>query len=223
MHRKAINHLRRSDPVIAAVIDRVGRCAFAPRSEGTHFDAVARAIVYQQLSGSAAFTIYSRLLALNGGTPPSPEQVLAFSDEALRGIGLSRQKISYVKDLARRVEEGDVPIHTLDALSDDEIIAALTRVKGIGTWTAQMFLMFRLGRPDVLPVLDLGIRKAMQKAYRMRRLPSEARMRKIAAAWTPYSTIACWYLWRSLDAEQKDGRMASKRQGGAGRVRANGG
>jgi DNA-3-methyladenine glycosylase II len=127
--------------------------------------------------------------------------LLATPDEVLRSVGLSRQKIAYMKDLARRVVQGDVPMHTLHELDDDGIIDALTRVKGVGRWTAQMFLMFRLGRPNVLPELDLGIRKAIQLAYRTRALPSVERVRRIAAPWAPYRTVACWYLWRTLDTE----------------------
>src|SRR5690348_6562930 len=172
MHRKAITHLKRADPTLARVIERVGVCRFTPRTEGTHFDAVARSIVYQQLSGSAAHTIYTRWLSLYGGRAPSPLELLETPDATLRGVGLSRQKIAYLKDLAHRSSAGDVPIDTLHELDDAEVIAALTRVKGVGRWTAQMFLMFRLGRPDVLPELDLGIRKGIQRAYGLRTLPS---------------------------------------------------
>src|SRR5918912_1471871 len=215
MHRKAITHLKRADPVLARVLESVGPCRFEPRADGSHFDAVVRAIVYQQLSGSAAFTIHSRLLALYGGETPPPAALLATPEETLRGVGLSRQKIAYIRDLAHRVETGELPIHVLHELSDDEVIEALTRVKGVGVWTAQMFLMFRLGRPNVLPVLDLGIRKAIQRAYRLRTLPSVARIQKLGARWEPYCTIACWYLWQSLDVNGAAGTPAAKRQGGA--------
>ena len=199
-HRKALAHLR-TDPALARVIAQVGACRFAPRAEGTHFDALVRAIVYQQLSGKAAATIHGRLLGLFGGRAPSPAELVATPDERLRSVGLSRQKLTYIKDLAARVESGEVPLADLDALPDDEIIVALVKVKGIGRWTAQMFLMFRLGRPDVLPELDLGVQKAIQRAYRLRSLPKPDRVRKIGAKWAPYSTVACWYLWRSLDGE----------------------
>jgi DNA-3-methyladenine glycosylase II len=199
MTRKAVNHLKGADPVLARIIAHVGPCRFRANESGSHFDAVVRSIVYQQLSGSAASTIHTRLLSLYGGAPPAPDRLLATPDEVLRSVGLSRQKIAYMKDLARRVEEGDVPMHALHELDDEAIIHALTRVKGVGRWTAQMFLMFRLGRPDVLPELDLGIRKAIQLAYRTRTLPSVERVRRIGAPWAPYRTVACWYLWRSLE------------------------
>jgi len=201
MHRKAVNHLKGADPVLARVITQVGPCRFRADESGTHFDAVVRSIVYQQLSGSAASTIHGRFRGLFEGTTPAPERLLETPDEVLRSVGLSRQKIAYMKDLAHRVVQGDVPMHRLHELEDDAIIDALTRVKGVGRWTAQMFLMFRLGRPNVLPELDLGIRKAIQRAYRTRALPSVERVRRVAAPWAPYRTVACWYLWRSLDGE----------------------
>jgi DNA-3-methyladenine glycosylase II len=202
MNRKAVSHLRRADPVMARVIERVGPCRFRVNDGGSHFDAVVRSIVYQQLSGSAAATIHSRLLALHGGATPEPARLLAMPDELLRGVGLSRQKISYLRDLAVRVEAGDVPLSSIQELDDDAVIEALTRVKGVGRWTAQMFLMFRLGRPDVLPELDLGVRKAIQLAYRTRALPSTERVHKIGKRWAPYRTIASWYLWASLDMKE---------------------
>src|SRR5919202_6262293 len=155
MHRKAVTHLKRADPILGRVIERVGPCRFEPRATGSHFDAVVRAIVYQQLSGSAAHTIHSRLLALYGGEPPTPAALLATPEETLRAVGLSRQKIAYLRALAQRVETGDVPIHALHELSDNEVLESLTHIRGVGRWTAQMFLMFRLGRPNVLPELDL--------------------------------------------------------------------
>ena len=208
--RRAITHLRRVDPKLAAVIDRVGRCTFAPQDgdEGTHFAAVARSIVYQQLSGKAAATIYGRFTALFDTGVPSAAPLLEIPDETLRSVGLSRQKTAYLKDLAARVHAEELAIERLHELGDDEIIAMLTSIKGIGRWTAQMFLMFRLGRPDVLPDLDLGIQKGIQRAYRMRKLPTPKRVLEVGAKWAPYRTIASWYLWRSLDA------TAENRQGG---------
>ena len=199
--RRALAHLRKTDERIARVIEQVGACRFTRRVEGTHFDALLRAIVYQQLSGKAASTILGRVLALYGGRYPSAAELLATPEDQLRGAGLSRQKLGYMRDLAKHVHEGSLPIDQIDELDDDRIIESLTAVKGIGRWSAQMFLMFRLGRPDVLPELDLGIRKGLQRAYRMRKLPTPQRVKAIGARCSPYATYACWYLWRSLDGD----------------------
>jgi DNA-3-methyladenine glycosylase II len=171
----------------------------ARTTEGSHFDAVCRSIIYQQLSGKAAATIHARVFGLYGGRAPLPHELSATADEALRAVGLSRQKMSYLKDLAARVAANELPIDTLHERPDDDVIETLVRVKGIGRWTAQMFLMFRLGRPDVLPELDLGIQKAVQRAYGLRKRPLPPRVMKIGAAWAPYRTVASWYLWRSLE------------------------
>ena len=199
--RRALAHLRRADERIARVIASVGPCRFTHRTEGTHFDALLRAIVYQQLSGKAASTILGRVLAIYDGRYPTALELLGTPDERLRAAGLSRQKLTYMRDLARHVHEGMLPVDQLHELDDAQIIEALTAVKGIGRWSAQMFLMFRLGRPDVLPEQDLGIRKGLQRAYRMRKLPTPARVQAIGARWSPYATYACWYLWRSLDGD----------------------
>lgn len=201
MYRKAIRHLRDVDPKLARVIEGVGPCRFATRTHGTHFDSVTRSIIYQQLSGRAAATIHGRVLEVFGGREPTPVELAATPDEQLRSAGLSRQKLAYIKDLASHVARGDLPIESLHELSNEEIERALVQVKGIGRWTAQMFLMFRLGRLDVLPELDLGIRKGIQQAYRLRKLPEADRVKKIGAAWAPYRTIASWYLWRSIDGD----------------------
>ena len=198
--RKAIAHLKEVDPVMARLIDTVGSCKLTLRDQGTHFDAIARSIVFQQLSGKAASTIHGRFEGLYGGRSPLPSELTQTPDDRLRAAGLSRGKAAYLKDLAARVLSGELPVETLHELSDDEVIAALTRVKGIGHWTAQMFLMFRLGRPDVLPDLDLGIQKGIQRAYRLRKLPPPEKVKKMGAKWAPHRTIAAWYLWRLLDA-----------------------
>jgi 3-methyladenine DNA glycosylase/8-oxoguanine DNA glycosylase len=198
-YRGAVAHLKRADPRLAAVITAVGPCRFEHRADGTHFEAVARAIVYQQLSGKAAGTIHGRFHGLYGSRAPEPHELLDTPDETLRGVGLSRQKIGYLRDLADRVASGDVPLDHIETLGDDDAIAALTRVKGVGRWTAQMFLMFRLGRPDVLPDLDLGVQKAIQLAYGMRKLPGPKDVLRVGKPWAPWRTIASWYLWRSLD------------------------
>lgn len=200
-HRKAINHLRRSDPVIADVISRVGRCTLVPREEWTHFDALLRSIVYQQLSGKAAATIHGRVLQLIGDGEGAPSRIVATSHDSFRAAGLSNAKAKYVRNLAEHVLDGSVPVDSLHELSDDDIIAALTQVKGIGKWSAQMFLMFRLGRPDVLPDTDLGVQKGIQKAYRLRKLPTPAQVLRRGAKWAPYRTVASWYMWRILEVD----------------------
>jgi DNA-3-methyladenine glycosylase II len=198
-HRKAINHLRRVDPVMSEVIDRVGKCTLAPREEWTHFDALVRSIVYQQLSGKAAATIHGRVLALIGDGAEAAQRIVATSHEDLRAAGLSNAKARYVRNLAEHVLDGSLPVESLHDLSDEEIIAALTQVKGIGKWSAQMFMMFRLGRPDVLPELDLGVQKGILKAYRLRKLPTPKQVLRRGEKWAPYRTIGSWYMWRILE------------------------
>lgn len=194
--RKAILHLKKSDPVLRAIIERVGPCRmeFGP----PEFHSLAEAIVYQQLNGKAAETIFKRFSAL-AGEPLTPEGILNLSDEELRGVGLSKQKSAYLKDLAEKTAAGLLDFSRLLELPDHEVIDHLTQVKGIGVWTAQMFLMFTLKRPDVLPTGDYGVQAAIKKHYRKRALPKPQVMEKIARPWAPYRSIACWYLWRSLD------------------------
>lgn len=178
-----------------------------PRTEGTHFGHLARAIVFQQLAGAAAATIHGRFLTALNATDghPEPRAVLAASDDTLRACGLSLGKLRAIRDLAEHVADDRLPLGHIETLSDDAIIEALVAVRGIGPWTAQMFLMFRLGRPDVLPVLDLGVRKGAQKIYRTRALPDAARLEKIARNWRPWASVASWYCWRVLDLEDAGG------------------
>jgi DNA-3-methyladenine glycosylase II len=191
---------------MAKVIDAVGRCTLAPRTEWTHFDSILRSIVYQQLSGRAAATIHGRVLALIGDGAEAPRRIVATSHEDFRAAGLSNAKARYVRNLAEHVLDGSLPVESLHELSDEEIIAALTQVKGIGKWSARMFLMFRLGRPDVLPELDLGVQKGIQRAYRLRKLPTPAQVLRRGAKWAPYRTVAAWYMWRVLELpEGKEG------------------
>jgi DNA-3-methyladenine glycosylase II len=206
-HRRSVNHLKRVDPKLARVIEAVGGCRLQLRTEGTHFQALARAIVFQQLSGKAAGTIFARLNALYPGGGIAPDPVLATTDEQLRSVGMSRQKIAYLKDLSAKVLSGDLPLDAVESMDDDDLIAHLVQVKGIGRWTAQMFLMFRLGRPDVLPELDLGIQNAIRRVYGMRKRPTPKQVKKIGARWSPHSSVACWYLWRSL--ENGDGQLGA--------------
>lgn len=202
MHRKALTHLRKADPILRKVIEQVGPCRLAPLTNGSHFEFIARAIIYQQLSTKAAATIHGRVQALCGGSLTTGP-LLALPDDALRGAGLSRQKLGYLRDLAAHTTNGTLDTQHFADLPDEEITRQLVQVKGIGVWTAQMFLIFRLGRPDVLPVLDLGVRKGVQRAYRLRKLPDAKRIEKIAKAWEPYRSIGSWYMWRVLELPKK--------------------
>jgi DNA-3-methyladenine glycosylase II len=194
--RKAINHLRKSDPILRAIIERVGPCRM--EFGQPEFSSVAESIVYQQLNGKAAATIFERFAVL-AGEPLTPEGILKLTDAQMRGVGLSKQKSSYLKDLSAKTVEGALDFAKLPDLPDEEVIKHLTRVKGIGVWTAHMFLMFSLRRSNVLPTGDYGIQVAIKKHYKKRKLPKPKDMEKIARAWEPYRSVACWYLWRSLD------------------------
>jgi DNA-3-methyladenine glycosylase II len=195
--RSALKHLKKSDPVIAGIIQQVGACAIRYREPS--FETLVRSIVYQQLSGRVASVIFGRLHAAAGEENLTPEGIMMLRPERMRKLGLSGQKTLYIRELAKHTKRGRIVFEDLPAAEDAAVIEHLTRVKGIGVWTAQMFLMFALRREDVLPVADLGIRSAMKKAYGLDDLPKPAEMEKIAAAWKPYSSIACWYLWRSLE------------------------
>lgn len=194
--RKAVNHLKKSDPVLRAIIERVGPCRM--EFGVPEFCSLAEAIVYQQLNGKAAVTIFSRFAAL-AGEPLTPEGILKLSDEQLRSVGLSKQKSAYLKDLAAKTAAGLLDFARLPELTDEEVIQHLTQVKGIGVWTAHMFLMFSLRRPNVLPTGDYGVQMAIRRHYKKRKLPKPKDMEKIAKAWEPYRSVACWYMWRSLD------------------------
>ena len=185
--------------MLAQVIGEVGPCTLELRTDGTHFDALIRSIVYQQLSGKAAATIHGRVRAMFESGTPLPQQIAAAQHDALRKAGLSNQKAGYLRNLAEHSLDGSLPVESLHELSDQDIIDALTQVKGIGRWSAQMFLMFRLGRPDVLPDLDLGVQKGIQRAYRMRKLPSPKKVLETGSKWAPYRTIGSWYMWRVLE------------------------
>jgi DNA-3-methyladenine glycosylase II len=200
--RKAVATLRAGDPVMARLVDEHGaivRKELKEERSGDAYGALLRSIVGQQLSTKAARTIYGRMLELFDGHAPAPRQLLAADPDAIRAAGLSRPKISYLRDLADHVEKGELELDRLDDLPDEEVIEQLTAVKGIGEWSAHMFLMFHLRRPDVLPVGDQGIRNAVRVEYRLRKLPDAKRLEKIAMPWRPYRTLACLYLWSSLD------------------------
>lgn len=203
--RAALAHLRRADPVMGEIIARVGACRIETRRAGTHYDALVRSIVFQQLSGKAAGTIHRRFSALYPKNRPRAELVLTTSESELRGAGLSRQKIAYLRDLSARVANRSLPLSHLGRLSDEAILEHLVQVKGIGRWTVQMFLMFRLGRPDVLPELDLGVQNAIQRAYGLKKRPTPTEVLRIGERWRPYASVASWYLWRSL--ENGDGQL----------------
>ncbi|MFZ0321130.1 MAG: DNA-3-methyladenine glycosylase 2 family protein [Candidatus Sulfotelmatobacter sp.] len=222
--RRAVSHLKKSDPVMRAIIERIGPCRmeFGP----PEFHRLAESIVYQQLNGRAAVTIFERFAAL-AGDPLTPDRILKLSDEQMRSVGLSKQKSAYLKDLAAKTAAGLVDFSRLAKLPDTEVIEHLTQVKGIGVWTAQMFLMFTLKRENVLPTGDFGVRMAMYKHYldvqrakagkksssgkkssaakksprRKIKLPTPEQMEKIAKSWEPYRSVACWYLWQSIDTK----------------------
>jgi DNA-3-methyladenine glycosylase II len=202
---RPLAHLRRSDPVLAAVIDAVGPNGLGDPRAGRpadHYGALVRAIVGQQLSTKAARSIFLRLTERFDGRTPTPQEVLADDPEALRAAaGLSRAKVGYLRSLAEHALSGELELERLDELDDERVTAELVAVKGLGVWTAQMFLMFHLQRPDVLPVGDLGIRRAIERAYGLDDLPDAAEIERIAAPWRPHRTLACRYLWRSLDNE----------------------
>jgi DNA-3-methyladenine glycosylase II len=217
--RRATAHLKLADPVMAGLIERVG--PFRPALRPATFEALVRSIVFQQLAGAAARTIFERLRQaaeqantpapantglgrgtpspLDGGCGVTPETILVLSEERMRACGLSRQKLSYIRDLAERTQSGYINFAQLPDMSDEDIIEHLTRVKGIGVWSAQMFLMFALGRMDVMPTADFGLNSAIRKWYRKRKVPKPRQLLKPAEPWRPYRTLACWYLWRSLD------------------------
>ncbi|MFI5396280.1 MAG: DNA-3-methyladenine glycosylase family protein [Candidatus Binatia bacterium] len=197
-----VQHLRRVDIRLAEVIDRAGPCMLRPRQQ--IYRSLFRAVLYQQLAGSAAAAIKRRVCAPFGGRIPAPAEFLRAADEPLLRAGLSRQKLSYLRDLAAAFAEGRLRAQRLARLPDDEIITAVTAVRGIGEWTAHMLLIFSLGRPDVLPVGDYGVRKGMQRLYRLRNLPEPRTMERIAAPWRPYRSIASWYVWRSIDVAVPD-------------------
>jgi len=219
--KRAIRHLQQADPVMAEMIERIG--PFKMRYREPSFDAMARSIVFQQLHGKAAATIFERVrTACHGvcgpgsltragrGEAPSPHEqdgltpasILALSEEQLRACGLSRQKLSYLRDLAQRTASGEIDFARLQEMSDEDVIEHLTRVKGIGVWSAQMFLIFALRRLNVMPTVDYGINFAIKKAYRKRQMLKPKQILKISRPWHPYCSVACWYLWRY--AELKD-------------------
>ncbi len=194
--RKAILHLKNADPVLRSIIERVGPYKIQYREPV--FETLVRAITFQQLSGKAAATIYSRLAAATG-EPITPEAVLALTPAEMQALGLSRQKIAYIRDLAERTLSGELDFPACHSLPDEEIVRRLTAVTGIGVWTVHMFLIFALRRPNVLPIGDLGVRAAIQRAYGLGEMPKPGDVTRIGERWHPYCSVASWYLWRSLE------------------------
>jgi DNA-3-methyladenine glycosylase II len=201
-YARARRLLMRRDPILATAIKQIGPCLMADRQRKDHLTALVGAIVSQQLSTKAAATIFGRFAALFPDNHiPGAEAIAAHDDATLRGVGLSSQKVGYLRDLSARIIDGRLALDALDALPDEEVIERLTAVKGFGRWTAEMFLMFRLHRPDVLPVGDLGIVNAIQRLYRLRKRPDPKRVARLGEAWKPYRSVACWYLWQTLRNE----------------------
>jgi DNA-3-methyladenine glycosylase II len=194
--KHAIQHLKK-DPVMAKIIAEVGPYVVEYREP--QFESLVRSIVYQQLNGKVASVIFARLKAAAGGETVTPAGIMKLRPDRMRKLGLSAAKTLYIRELAKHTRRGTVVFEGLVDLDDEGVVAHLTQVKGIGVWTAHMFLMFALRRPDVLPTGDLAIRAAMKKAWGLEELPKPAEMEGIAAGWRPYASVACWYLWRSLD------------------------
>jgi DNA-3-methyladenine glycosylase II len=205
--RAALKHLKK-DAVMAKIIERAG--PFAMQYREACFETLVRSIVYQQLSGKAASVIFARLRDAAGEEPLTPAGIMKLRPERMRRLGLSAGKTLYIRELAKHTRRGSIVFETLSEQDDAAVIEHLTRVKGIGVWTAQMFLIFALRRTDVLPVADLGIRTAMKRAWALDALPGPEEMQRIAAGWKPYSSVACWYLWRSLDRPAKEKQTKEK-------------
>ena len=201
MNPEAVPHLIRSDKTLARLIKRVGPCTLAPERKRTPFQALVRSVAYQQLNGKAAQTILGRVIALYPRRQfPTPEDLLATPDEKLRGAGLSRAKTAAVKDIAAKTLDGVVPdSRAIAKLSNEEIIARITTVRGVGPWTVEMLLMFTLGREDVLPATDFGVRKGFARTYGLKEMPSPKELLAHGERWRPHRTTASWYLWRAAD------------------------
>ncbi len=197
MRVAAERHIRRKDPVLRGVVRDIGPCSYALNRD--RFAMLARSIVFQQISGAAARTILGRLRDAVPNRKLSPQGLNALTPEQFRAAGVSKQKAGYLKSLAELSASGDLRLSRIGRLSDDDVIAELTRVRGIGVWTAQMFLMFSLGRPDILPWDDLGVRQAIRKLYGLDDMPKRAQVEHIARPWRPYASVASWYCWRSLE------------------------
>jgi len=199
---EGVKHLKKSDPALSKIIDRLGPYEF--RLDDDHYEALVGSIIFQQLAGAAARAILNRFKQIYDGRIPRPRQYLETEEKHLRASGLSPQKIRYIRDLSERVENGVLDLEKMSQLPSDQVVRELDEVKGIGRWTAEMFLIFALRRVDVLPFDDLGVQKAIQKIYRLPKLPSKERMEKLKVAWRPYGSIATLYLWRGIAAKKKE-------------------
>jgi len=208
MHDKALEHLRAADEKLAVLIDTVGPCAIRPDRKQSPFEALVEAVAHQQLTGKAAKTILGRVKALHSHRPfPTPEDLVSTPEEALRRAGLSRAKVAAVKDISAKVLDGTIPSpKKLSKLSDEEIIERLTAIRGVGQWTVEMLLIFKLGRPDVLPVDDYGVRKGFAITYRRGRMPKPAALLRHGERWRPYRSVASWYMWRALELSRQVSR-----------------
>lgn len=213
-HVEAHAHLARTDERLSVLIERVGKFAFKLDECDSVYESLLEAIAYQSISGKAAATIFERVRALGSNGCPSPEEILRVRTQALRKAGLSNAKILAVKDLAQKTIEGIVPtLAEAEKMSDAELVARLISVRGIGAWTVEMFLIFRLGRPDVLPIHDYGVQKGYALTYGKRRIPKPKELLKFGERWRPYRTIASWYMWRAVELAGKDGRRVTKTSG----------
>lgn len=200
----AYRHLRAADPVVGALIEQHG--PFTPRPSGDPYGQLVRSILFQQLAGAAASTIQRRLYAIFGEETrtPLPDELLSLEDDQYRSAGVSRQKAGYLRSVAEHVSDGSLDFEQIEALDDEAVIERLTAIRGVGEWTAHMFLMFQLGRPDILPVGDLGVRNGMQVAYGLKESPTPARATEIGAPWAPYRSVASWYMWRAVETVTPD-------------------
>ncbi len=201
MNQPALQHLRRADKVLARVIKKVGPCPLTPRRGVPPYQALVKSVTYQQLNGNAAETIFRRMLALFPGQKfPAPTDIVAIADEKLRSAGLSRAKTAAIKDIAAKTIEGVVPSRRIIAKwADAEIIERLTTIRGVGPWTVEMLLMFTLGRPDVLPATDYGVRSGFARVYGLRELPAPKELLAYGERWRPHRSVASWYMWRALE------------------------
>lgn len=196
----AVKDLRRVDPKLGKLIDKIGPCWLELQHMHSPFESLLESIVYQQLTGKAAATICGRVKGLYGDQFPAPLQVLDTADDALRGAGLSGAKVAAIKDLAKKADQGDIPeMEQLNQMADEEIVKTLTAVRGIGEWTVQMMLVFKMGRPDVLPINDYGVRKGYGLIFNKGELPTPKELLKYGERWRPWRTVASWYMWRALD------------------------